>query len=76
MEHLCGQEKKHNLTKLIRVQTLINIKIAEAFRRTSSEALCFLVGITPLTLKIEAVQHYNTKEGLDGGNTQIRVDLD
>jgi hypothetical protein len=41
---------KHACNRLIytRVQRLINIKIAKAFRSTSSEALCILTGLTPI----------------------------
>ena len=40
-------------TKLIRVQRLINIKIAKAYRTVSTEALCILTGMTPIAIKIE-----------------------
>jgi hypothetical protein len=36
-----------NKRKLIRVQRLINIKIAKAYRTVSNEALCALTGLTP-----------------------------
>jgi len=54
--------------KLIRVQRLINIRIAKAYRTLSNEALCILTGLTPIAIKIEeAFQFYeftrgNTKE--------------
>jgi hypothetical protein len=35
-----GLQRKHNSTKLKRVQRLINIKIARAYHTTSFEALC------------------------------------
>jgi hypothetical protein len=38
---------EHNRHKYIRVLRLLNIKIAKAFRTTSSEALCILAGTTP-----------------------------
>jgi len=44
---------KYNRLKYIRVQRLINIKIAKAFRTTSSEALCILSGTTPIILRTE-----------------------
>jgi len=39
--------------KLIRVQRIINIKIAKAYRTVSNEALCVLTGLTPIAIKIE-----------------------
>jgi len=36
-----------------RVQRLINIKIAKAFRTTSNEDLCALIGLTPIVIKAE-----------------------
>jgi hypothetical protein len=40
--------KERYKTKLIRVQGLINIKIAKAYRTVSHEALCILTGMTLL----------------------------
>jgi len=37
-------------SKLIRVQRLINIKIAKAYRTVSNEALCILTGMTPIAI--------------------------
>jgi ribonuclease HI len=45
-------KRKHNVTKLRRVQRLINIKIARAYRTTSYEALCLLTGITPIQIEL------------------------
>jgi hypothetical protein len=45
--------KKCNKTIYSRVQRLINIKIAKAYRTTSNEALCTLTGITPIEIKAE-----------------------
>ena len=39
--------------KLIRIQRLINLKIAKAYRTVSNEALCIISGITPINIKIE-----------------------
>jgi hypothetical protein len=46
-------EKKCNKTIYSRVQRLMNIKIAKAYRTTSNEALCTLTGITPIEIKAE-----------------------
>jgi ribonuclease HI len=48
-------EKECNKTVYNRVQRLINIKIAKAFRTTSNEALCTVTGITPIVIKAEEV---------------------
>jgi len=45
-------ERKHSVTKLRRVQRLINIKIARAYRTTSHEALCILTGMTPIHIEL------------------------
>ena len=41
--------------KLIRVQRLINIRIAKSFRTFSKEALCIINGLTPIDIKLEEV---------------------
>lgn len=46
-------ENKCYINKLIRVQRLINIKIAKSYRTVSNEALCLITGITPINIKIE-----------------------
>ena len=48
-----GIEKEKYKNKVTRVQRLINIKMAKAYRRVSSEALCVVTGITPIHIKIE-----------------------
>jgi alkyl hydroperoxide reductase subunit AhpF len=54
---------EHNRRKYIRVQRLINIRMAKAYRTTSSEALCILTGNTPIIIKLEeAVKRYNIKK--------------
>jgi hypothetical protein len=50
--------------KLVRVQRLINIKIAKVYRTLSNEALCILTGLTPITIKIEeAAKLYRLTRG-------------
>jgi len=46
---------EHNRQKCVRVQRLINLKMARAYRTTSNEALCILTGTTPIILKLEEV---------------------
>jgi ribonuclease HI len=55
---------EYNRLKYIRVQRLMNIKIAKAFRTTSSEALCILTGTTPIIIRAEkaAKQYFLRKE--------------
>jgi hypothetical protein len=48
-----AMEKKCNKIIYSRVQRLMNIKIAKAYRTTSNEALCTLTGITPIEIKAE-----------------------
>ena len=61
-------------TKLIRVQRLINIKIAKAYRTVSTEALCILTGMTPIAIKIEeAAQIYQPTRGNTKGE-EAQVD--
>jgi hypothetical protein len=63
--------KEFNL-KYIRVQRLINIRIAKAYRTTSSEALCILTGLTPITIKTtEAVHLYDIIKGRQPWNYPI-----
>ena len=61
-------KRKHNVAKLKRVQRLINIKIARAYRTTSHEALSILTWITPIQIELrsQAEGYYITS-----GNAQI-----
>jgi cbb3-type cytochrome oxidase subunit 1 len=40
-------------TKLVRVQRLMNIRIAKSYRTVSNKALCTITGMTPIDIKIE-----------------------
>ena len=44
--------------KLIRLQRLINIKIAKTYRTVSNEALCLITGLTPIDLKIKEFSQF------------------
>ena len=46
-------EKTSHRKKLTRVQRLINIKIAKAYRTVSNEALCIITGLYPIHLRIQ-----------------------
>jgi len=66
-----------NKLKLTRVQRLINIKMAKAYRTVSNEALCILTGLTPITIKIqEAAQYYHIIKGREKEHTKIDTSPD
>lgn len=66
---------EYNRIKYVRVQRLMNIKIAKAFRTTSSEALCILAGTTPIIIRTEeAVKQYFLRKGK--GNLTQSIDLE
>jgi len=66
---------EHNRQNYIRVQRLINIRMAKAFRTTSSEALCILTGMTPIIIKLEEeTAQYKIKQ--NSGNGEIEWDCD
>jgi len=58
-----SNEPRIQQKEVIRVQRLINISMAKAYRTTSSEALCMLTATTPIIIKLEEiVKRYNTKK--------------
>jgi ribonuclease HI len=62
--------KKCNKVLYTRVQRLININIANAYRTTSGEAVCVLTGITPIEIKsAETARLYRTTR--DRQNRQL-----
>ena len=71
--------------KLIRVQRLINIRTAKAYRTVSNEALCIINGITPTDIKIaETAQLYLTTrrnktqrdQPISTTNLPLKIDYD
>jgi len=51
--------KNRNLTKYKRIQRLMNIKIAKAYRTISYDASCIIAGVRPIQITIEQkVQTY------------------
>jgi hypothetical protein len=49
--------------KIIRIQRLINIKIAKAYCTVSNEALCVITGLMPINIKIaETDKFYDNKK--------------
>jgi ribonuclease HI len=66
---------EYNRIKYVRVQRLMNIKIAKAFRTTSSEALCVLAGTTPIIIRTEeAVKQYFLRKGKGTQSTDLEVE--
>ena len=56
-------EVRYSRLQYIRLHSLMNIRMAKAFRTTSSEALCIVTGMTPIIIKIEeAVKQYNIRK--------------
>ena len=54
-------KKECNKAKYVRVQRLISLRIAKAYRTISHEALCILTGLIPTNIKPEEfVTLYNT----------------
>src|SRR5215510_10542330 len=59
--------KHRNLHKLQRVQRLMNIKIAKAYRTISYSASCLIAGVPPIAIVIaEKAQLYNRKLYTEG----------
>jgi hypothetical protein len=56
-------KRECNKTVYIRVQRLVNIKIAKDFRTTSDEALCALTGLTPIVIKAEEAANHEEQPG-------------
>jgi len=52
--------------KIVRIQKLINLKMAKAYRTVSNEALCIIKSITPINIKIEELE--KLYEITKGGN--------
>jgi len=60
--------------KLNRIQRLINLRIAKAYRTVSNEALCVINGITPIHIKIEEIGRlYEITQGI---GTQYDKDME
>ena len=47
-----AMKNEYNRQNYVRVQRLINLKMARAYRTTSSETLCILTEMTPIILTI------------------------
>ena len=59
---------------MARVQRLLNIKLAKAYRAVSSEALCVITWITSIHIKIEEEEFY--KFGRGNSYKKLQIDHD
>ena len=72
-----AMQYEYNQRKYIRVQRMINILTAKAFRTTSTEALCILAGITPIIIKAEeAAKMYHARKTKPSHSQEIDNTLD
>jgi ribonuclease HI len=59
-----SMKKQYNKAKYIKVQRLINLRMAKAYRMISHKALCILTGILPINIRAEeAAALYNITTG-------------
>jgi ribonuclease HI len=69
--------KENYKARLLRVQRLINIKMAKAYRTVSHKALCVLTGMMPIDIKIEeAAQLYQLTKGNANDKTHFDKDME
>jgi len=69
--------KENNKAMLLRVQRLINIKMAKAYRTVSHEVLCVVTGMMPIDIKIEeAARLYHLTKGTANSNKQFDKDME
>jgi len=72
-----AMRKEKYKSRLLRVQRLINIKMAKAYRTVSNEALCVLTGMIPIDIKIEeTAQLYQLTKGTANDKTQFDKDME
>jgi hypothetical protein len=70
-------DKASYKSKLVRVQRLINIKTAKAYRTVSHEALCVVTCMMPIDLKIkQAARIYQLTKGNDKENAQFNKSME
>jgi hypothetical protein len=68
---------EHNRRKYIRLQRLINIIMAKAYRTASIEALCMLTGLTPIISKLEQIaQRCKAKQRTVNCQTELDYDVE
>jgi hypothetical protein len=62
---------EYNRQKYIRVQRLLNLRIAKVFRTMSREALCVLAGLTPIIINTEEAVKLDNLNKKKGSQKQI-----
>jgi len=66
-------KRASNKAKIGRIQRMVNIKIANAYRTVSNKAMCVITGLIPIHIKIKAANlHYLFK--IEGINYEIRME--
>jgi hypothetical protein len=64
--------KECNKVKYVRVQRIISLRIAKAYRTITHEALCILTGITPIDINAQEIAtQYNITTGRSTQKYQI-----
>ena len=64
-------------SKLVRVQRLVNIRSAKAYRTVSNKSLCILTGLNPIDIKAEeAFQFYHLNKGSTKEETLVDCDME
>ena len=66
-------KNKYNTGNYVKVQRLISLRIAKAYRTIFHEALCILTGLTPITIKGEDVA---TLYNITTGRNKIKYQTD
>ena len=68
---------EYNRVKYLRIQRLMNIKIAKAFPTTSSEAPCILAGTTQIIIRMEeTVKQYFLRKGKGALAQSIDIEVE
>jgi len=69
--------KENYKARLLRIQRLINIKMAKAYRTVSNKALCVLTGMMPIDIKIDQESLlYQLTKGTAEDKTKIDKDME
>jgi len=68
---------ERNRKKYILVQRLISLSMANAYRTTSTEALCMLTGMTPIIIKLEEIEkRCKAKERTENSKTEMDLEVE
>jgi hypothetical protein len=67
-----AMSKENYKARILRVQRLINIKMAKAYRTVSHEAFCVITGMMPIDIKTEeTVRLYQITKGTANDKTRL-----